>query len=155
MRHERTARRPEFQEGQWIRFADGRSWSVPLGNPASIDKERDDLFLAIRQAEDQSELLQCELALTIHLLTKNYDLQSTELESLLSFEPEDPALDVLQREIHAYVLKSLGFPTQESTRAASPSREPLSVSRGWSPGWLRFRRQVDTRVSIQPPSTLS
>ncbi len=139
---ERAARRPEFIEGRWVCLSDHNRWSLPIRDPALIDPEYDSLLLAVSQAEDKNEALFAELALTIHLLTRNYQLLPSDLDGLLRFGPDRDTLSLLQRDVHLLVLASLGvFDPQKDCSGSESGMDP-QVRRGWSFGWLGFRRSV-------------
>ncbi len=149
---ERAARRPEFVEGRRVYLSDHNCWSLPIRDPAVIDPEYDALLIAVSQAEDRNGALFAELGLTIHLLTRNYQLRPSDLDELLRFGPDDDALSVLQRDVHLLVLASFGgFDRQPECSGVEPSKPP-GVSRGWSFGWLGFRRAVHSRV-LTPTQT--
>jgi hypothetical protein len=99
---ERSVRRPRFIEGTKIRLADGQSWSFPASHPD--DPEYDQVLRAVFEAEDDAERLRVELALTILLLARNYNLGPADYQVLLGYPPGDPALAQLQREVHQMVL---------------------------------------------------
>jgi hypothetical protein len=103
---EKSLRRAEFLDGQPIRLADGTFWTLPM--PPAVDTPENigegppvcDVFGprysaildAIREAEDDAEVLRAELTLAIFLLRRNYDLDRIGLRSLLHFDnPEELA----------------------------------------------------------------
>ncbi len=104
---EPSARRPGFVDGPRVRLADGQSWSLPLREPVGLDPEYDALLALVLDAEDRAEGLRAELALTIFLLTRNYDLTPGSLDALLNIEPNDPALNELQRVVHQIACESI------------------------------------------------
>jgi hypothetical protein len=97
------SRRSGFEAGVDIRLSDGAVWTLPV--PSQIDAEYHALIAAVREAEDHAEGLRAELALTIFLLDRNYQLEPEELSSLLSFAPHDPALTTLQGAVKDVVRK--------------------------------------------------
>jgi hypothetical protein len=119
-----STRRPGFIEGRRVRLADGRAWSLPLRDPVGEDPEYDAILAAVNEAEDRSECLLAEFALTIFLLTRNYDLRPDPLETLLSFPQGDPALAALQEAVHALYLESV-----RRSRAAAGATEASVVKR--------------------------
>ncbi len=104
---EASARRPGFVAGPTVRLSDGSEWSLPLREPSGVDLEYDGLLRMVAESSHPDETLRAELALTIFLLTRNYDLTAQSLGRLLRFAPGDPALIVLQRDVHAIARESL------------------------------------------------
>jgi hypothetical protein len=120
MTHEPSARRPGFREGLKVRLADGELWSLPILERDADDPEYVGLLRAMAEAEDREEWLLAGLALTIMLLSRNYDLPAEELSDLLSFPSGDPVLLTLQRDVGA-----LG---EELDRRIQGAAEPNSES---------------------------
>jgi hypothetical protein len=56
------------------------------------------------EVEDFTEALQAELAVTIYLLRRNYELSPDQLALLLTFAPDDPALPALQKAMHEFLV---------------------------------------------------
>jgi hypothetical protein len=112
MLDERSLRRPWFQDGAWVRLADGNLWSLPLsgslrenqGELAAAGPTLTGLIEAVFESEDRAELRRMELALAIHLLGCNYQLGPTEYQSLLDFPPNSPLLLAAQEAFHAVAL---------------------------------------------------
>ncbi len=127
---EASARRPGFVAGALVRLSDGSSWSLPLRDPAKADPEYDGLLGMVAGCADQAETLRAELALTIFLLTRNYDLSAGALDRLLRFAPGDPALIVLQRDVHAIALESLRRSSSAAgTSPTAPHATPTTRAR--------------------------
>ena len=103
---ETRARRTGFVVGPTVRLADGRDWSLPLREPGVSDREYDALLALIDTSEDRNEALRAELALTIFLLLRNYDLPPDAVDFLLRFAPGDRALAVLQAGVHEVACES-------------------------------------------------
>ncbi|MBV8229777.1 MAG: hypothetical protein JO329_07325 [Planctomycetaceae bacterium] len=101
---EQARRRVTFNEGTRIRLADGQFWSLPGRWSDHADPEYDATFVAIFEAEDVAERLRAELALTILLLSRNYDLTPEQFQELLGFPPDSPSLLEMQRAVHEMVL---------------------------------------------------
>jgi len=149
MLDERKIRRSGFREGRWVCLSDGRRWALAASDHYESDPECDALLRTIAQAEDKNELLFAELALTIFLLTKNYHLHASDIQSLLQFNTDDPALASLQRDVHAFVLETLGV-DEELQQAATREHEEFERSRRTGLlGWFSGRR----RGASQPSST--
>jgi hypothetical protein len=117
MTDEPSARQAGFVDGPRVRLADGAEWSLPLREAGRDDPEYDAILAIIAESEDQTEALRGELALTIFLLTRNYDLPADSLDALLRFAPGDPALAVLQQAVHQIARESF-----ERARGAMSSR---------------------------------
>jgi hypothetical protein len=96
---EQALRRPDFVEGRRILLANGQEWSFPDDSPFH-DAEHIALLRAIGESEDQADRLRGELALTILLLSRNYDLSAADYQAILDFPPSDPSLDALQHAVH-------------------------------------------------------
>lgn len=99
MPDERERRKPGFLEGVDVRLADGHLWTLPIRETPRDDPEFDALLKAMAEAEDRAERFRLELALTILLLSRNYDLSSNQIRSLLDFSQGDPALLELQDDL--------------------------------------------------------
>ncbi len=133
-------------DGLRVRLADGQVWTLPYRAPSGDDPEYDALLTMIDEANDRSEGLRAELALTIFLLHRAYDLDSDRLNALLSFEPESPDLPTLQDAIHSLVLVSMErsraalSTLAEASEGRSPGpHAPLAAPKRKSPlGMLRF-----------------
>jgi hypothetical protein len=116
MQDERALRRPVFVEGTSVVLADGQSWSLPERRRDRDDPEYDGMLRMILEAEDVAERLRSELALTIFLLSRNYELSPEHYRTLLGFESGDPALATLQRDVHALVVAQLeSLPSERTT----------------------------------------
>jgi hypothetical protein len=139
MHFERSARKPGFVEGVAVRLSDGGVWSLPLRDPDRPEPEYDTLLAVVCEAENRTEGLRAELALTIHLLDRNYDLSGDELAALLSFPPGDPDLAELQDEVHGLVLESLRR-LRQAREVGTRTEDPRSPRR---------------RGAVSPPSSRS
>src|SRR4051794_14479361 len=100
MMDESALRRTGFVEGPRVRLADGGLWALPLRDPKLDDPDYDALLAMVAESEDRAEMLRSELALTIFLLMRNYDLLPDALDVLLRFAPGDPALAATQGAVH-------------------------------------------------------
>lgn len=139
MRDEMALRRPEFRPGISIRLADGQFWTFPAPSSperageggasgpghSQPDSEYDDLIGGVLEAEDEVERLRAELALAIHLLGKNYDLEPADYGRVLEFPPGSPALTALQCDFHAL--------------AVAHARKPRCRSQGLPVRWAWSR----------------
>jgi hypothetical protein len=107
MQDERALRRPVFVEGTSVALADGQSWSLPERRWDRDDPEYDAMLKLVRESEDMAERLRAELALTIFLLSRNYELSPEHYRAILGFESGDPALATLQRDVHAMAVAQI------------------------------------------------
>jgi hypothetical protein len=104
---EQALRRPDFVEGRRILLGNGQRWSFPDHPPLHDDAEHIASLRAIGEAEDRADRLRAELALTILLLSRNYDLSPSDYQAILSFPPSDPSLAALQDAIHELAVEQL------------------------------------------------
>jgi len=128
---ERSLRGPWFQDGAWVRLADGNLWSLPLpgtlcanqGQSAGEGQSLTGLVKAVFESEDRAELRRMELALAIHLLGRNYRLGPREYQHLLGFPPSSPLLSAAQEAFHAVALDHAAFllPRPRGDVAPSPT----------------------------------
>jgi hypothetical protein len=118
MLDECALRRQDFLPGSPIPLADGQQWMFPAPptrlTPAGTAREAAGLgpdYVAtvalVREAEDEVERLQAELALAICLLQRNYVLTPATLFALLGYSPGDLALTATQMELHRVALDHL------------------------------------------------
>jgi hypothetical protein len=146
MADEQALRRPTFVEGARIPLADGQTWSLPERRADQADPEYDAMLRVVFEAEDEAERLHSELALTIFLLARNYQLTPDLYQELLNFPPGDPALVAMQRAVHALAIEQWGHlmpdepapdieaPTTPSSRGNLLERLAQLRSRWWL--WL-------------------
>jgi len=95
---ELSSRRSRFQPGNPICLANDQEWTLPA--PAedsefvvgSAEAEYLGLIHAVQEAEDQSERRLAELALAIFLIGLNYQLSSSDLANLFTFQPRSQKL---------------------------------------------------------------
>jgi hypothetical protein len=107
MVNEQNRRRPDFVEGTRVRMADGQDWSFPDRLPSKDDREHIAVLREILEVEDRDELLGAELALTIFLLARNYDLTPDDFAAILRFAPGDPAQPRMQAAVHALAMNQV------------------------------------------------
>lgn len=100
---ERIRRRASFQEGTSIQLADGQVWWLPQVSLDSSDPVLFSLLKAVVSADNDRERNRDEMALTMVLLSRNYELSSEVYPELLGFRPGDPARDELQKVIRQLV----------------------------------------------------
>ena len=100
---ERMRRRASFQEATSIQLADGQLWWLPQVSIDSCDPLLYSLLKAVASADNDRERLRDEMALTMVLLSRNYDLSPAVYPEILGFRPGDPARDELQKVIRQLV----------------------------------------------------
>ena len=100
---ELSTRRSRFQHGTSIRLANDQEWIFPA--PTAVSRcafelegaEYLGLIQAVQEAEDQSERRLAELALAIFLIGLNYQLSSSDLLDLFTFQSRSQKLADSQR----------------------------------------------------------
>lgn len=125
---ERARRRATFQQGTMVRLADGQLWSLPDLSGDESDPVLDALVLAVNLPEPGPEALRDELALTVALLSRNYELAPEAYPQILGFRPGDPAKAELQRAIRKVARGAIDSPPARP--APNVDRAPRP-SRGW------------------------
>lgn len=111
-------------DGIDVRLSDGANWRLSLGDRLRHDHEFKALLSAAMEVEDRAEALQAELALTIFLLRRNYNLTPDQLASLLTFEPGDPALLELQKVMHEFLVELTAREAIPKTATATENQVP-------------------------------
>jgi hypothetical protein len=128
---------PTFIDGTRVVLADGQSWALPVYELDQIDAEYEATLKAIGEAEDGPERLRFELALTILLLSRNYQFGPSDFQDLLDFEPGDPAKAELQGAVHNLVVEQV---RRLQLAASRPRIERDTRSPSWNMvGRLRAR----------------
>ncbi|HKM53119.1 MAG TPA: hypothetical protein VJY33_06875 [Isosphaeraceae bacterium] len=142
-----SSRRSPFQPGTPICLANDQEWAFPAPTAdsefavESAEAEYLGLIHALLEAEDQSERRLAELALAIFLIGLNYQLSSTDLANLFTFQPRSQkladsqhAFESLARD-HILSLARRGEPhlpvPSPSAKRRPPGRRALA--------WLRNR----------------
>jgi hypothetical protein len=122
---ESTVRRPGFRIGTWIRLADDQEWSFPDPPAPGVDVQYDALKEALFEAENRDEVLQIELAISILLLSRNYDLKPADFERILDFGDDRIRLRAVQSAVSSAIAArgsgKVGRPTPD---AAEPRKKP-------------------------------
>ncbi len=159
---ELSNRRSRFQPGNPICLANDQEWTFPA--PAadlefaveSAEAEYLGLIHVVREAEDQSERWLAELALAIFLIGLNYQLSSTDLENLFTFQPRSQELTNSQ---HAFESLARDHIRSLVRRRKLPLPAPFPRAEGRPPGrrvlaWLRsrglMRKWLQTREMVKP-----
>jgi hypothetical protein len=127
MLDEMSRRRADHRPGTAIRLADGQCWTFPAppdpGPEADatggFESSYDALVRSVLEAEDCDEGRRCELALAICLLSHNYELDSFDLQGLLSFPANSPELSRIQEAFHALALEHI-----QALQARQPAAVP-------------------------------
>ena len=128
MRDERALRRPTFAEGRRLTLADGQTWSLPERPADHDDPKYDAMLRMIGEAEDEADRLRSELALSIFLLARNYELTPEAFQVLLDFAPGDPAQAQMQRDVHALAVEQIRRVPWAGSAPEAEEPEPLSCS---------------------------
>ena len=95
---ELSSRRSSIQAGNLISLANDQEWTFPAPTADSefaveaAGTEYLGLVRAIMEAEDQSDRRLAELAMAIFLVGLNYQLNSTELANMFTFQPRSQEL---------------------------------------------------------------
>jgi len=144
---ELSSRRSRFRPGNPICLANDQEWTFPA--PAadsefaveSAEAEYLGLIHAVQEAEDQSEQRLAELALAIFLIGLNYQLSSTALANLFTFQPRSQKLTNSQ---HAFESLARDHILWLARRGKLPLPAPSPSAEGRPPGrralaWLRGR----------------
>jgi hypothetical protein len=80
-------------------MADDQEWSFPDPPERGLDVQFDALADARHEAEDRDELLQIELAISLLLLSRNYDLTPAEYRRIFDFDGDRARLGAVQSAI--------------------------------------------------------
>ncbi|AGA29594.1 hypothetical protein [Singulisphaera acidiphila] len=144
---ERIRRRADFQQATSIQLADGQLWWLPQVSIDSNDPLLYSLIKAVVSADNERERLRDELALTMVLLSHNYELGSDVYPEILGFRPGDPARDELHQVIRQLVV---GAP-QVTRPELIPNldRKPRPAGRWGFSAASESLRRVRTRWSLR------
>ncbi len=144
---ELSSRRSRFQPGTPICLANDQEWTFPAPTAdsefavESAEAEYLGLIHAVQEAEDQSERRLVELALAIFLIGLNYQLSSTDLANLFTFQPRSQELADSQ---HAFELLARNHILSLARRGEPPLPVLFPSAERRPPGrralaWLRSR----------------
>jgi len=144
---ELNCRRSRFQSGNTICLANDQEWTFPAPRAdsefavESAEAEYLGLIHAVQEAEDQSERRLAELALAIFLIELNYELSSTDLANLFTFQPRSQELTNSQ---HAFESLARDHILSLARRGKLPLPAPSPSAERQPPGsrilaWLRSR----------------
>jgi hypothetical protein len=160
MRDERARRRSRFRPGIDLRLADGQVWSLPLpsgplgeGDSALFhegsestwdDRNYAAIVRAALEAEDEGDVFRARLALAIHLLNWNYDLDADDFEDLLDDHGESRRRADLSRALNRLALAHLRPFTLtamgDSGRFFDPAQDDFRRVIGHEPSLILGRR---------------
>jgi len=144
---ELSSRRSRFQPGNSICLANDQEWTFPAPTAGSefavesAEAEYLGLLQAVQEAEDQSERRLAELALAIFLIGLNYELSSTDLAHLFTFQPQSQELADSQ---HAFEALAGEHILAQARCGEPPLAVPCPSAASRLPGrralaWLRSR----------------
>jgi hypothetical protein len=159
MRDEHARRRPTFCPGLDLRLADGQVWSLPLPGPIGEGEAAPEqgcseptwdnprykaIVRAGLEAEDEGDLFRVEMALAIHLLHWNYNLDADDFEDLLDDHGEIRCRNDLSHAFHSLAQAhfspfALTIPSH-SGRVSNPSRDDFHRVVGRAVSWFLGRR---------------
>jgi hypothetical protein len=124
---ERARRRPTYRAGTLVRLADGQLWSLPAVSGEENDPVLGALLRAVNLPEPGPEQLRDELALTIALLSRNYQLSPETYPLLLTFRAGDSAKGELQDAIRRVARDAV--PSRVNEPAPNVDRAPRPAGR--------------------------
>jgi hypothetical protein len=104
---EKARRRAGFQDGVWIRMADGQEWLFKNPPVPGVDAEYDGLVQGLLEAEDQHEARKFELAIALLLLSKNYQPSPREYQDIFCFDGSDEAQSSATKAISTLIFSDL------------------------------------------------
>ncbi len=144
---ELSCRRSRFQSGNPVCLANGQEWTFPAPRVdsefavGSAEAEYLGLIHVVQEAEDQSERRLAELALAIFLIGLNYELSSTDLVNLFTFQPRSQELTNSQRAFESLARDHI---LSLARRGKLPLPTPSPSAERQPPGsrilaWLRSR----------------
>ena len=164
MRDELARRRPGFQRGLDLRLADNQIWSLPEPSPAGTDPGAESsatapwddsdyraILQAIAHADDAGEHFRAEVALAIHLLRWNYEVDGADLEELLDDRGDEPTGHLLGEALDRLAAVHLGFPDPRGVGEPDPGADSwkdwflrrLGKPGSWLPRDRRFGGSAD------------
>ena len=151
MLNETTHRRDGFRSGMLIRLADGQSWHFPV--PSDVeDQDTLNLLVAIREAEDEAERYRAELALALHLFSRNYDLDPWSFHALFHFTSGGPELAESKqafRELADASFRHLASLDEEKEE----KHEPEVTRPFYLGGWVNVLSRLATRLHLHGSHT--
>jgi hypothetical protein len=116
-------------------MGDGQEWLFPPPPAPGVDRDYDATVRCLEQAEDHADSLRIELALAIHLLSRNYDLSPPEFEEIFRFGSDRMALSEAQAAFSELI--GAGLEPERLARAPEYSRfAPEPSDPGALQSWL-------------------
>ncbi|MGO9463950.1 MAG: hypothetical protein ACLQVF_07325 [Isosphaeraceae bacterium] len=120
-------------------MGDDQEWSFPDPPPPGLDAQFDALAEARREAEDRDEVLQIELAISILLLSRNYDLSPADYRLIFDFDDDCARLCAVQTAVSALISsrrnRAAGTSAPEQASPSSRSgatRTRVSLRSSWA-----------------------
>jgi len=120
-------------------MADDQEWSFPDPPPPGLDAQYDALAEARHQAEDREEVLRIELAISILLLSRNYNLTPADYRRIFDFDDDCARLSAVQSAVSTMICsrskREPGTPALEQaapTGESGPTRRPSSLLSSWA-----------------------
>jgi len=120
-------------------MADDQEWSFPDPPQPGVDAQYDALAEARREAEDCAEVLRIELAISILLLSRNYNLTPADYRRIFDFANDCARLSAVQNALSEMISsrpdREPSTPaTDEAARAGEAGRpgRPTSVLSSWA-----------------------
>jgi hypothetical protein len=127
---EATLRRRDFREGARVRMADGQDWRFPAPPERGLDAQYDALAESLDGAEDRDDWLRIELAISILLLARNYDLKPGDYTSIFDFGNDRFGLERLRSAIGNLI------GSRDGDRHRLARVEPETIEGAAYCGWL-------------------
>jgi hypothetical protein len=160
---ELSSRRSRFQPGTPICLANNQEWTFPARSDDAefavefAAAEYLELIHIVQEAEDQSERRLAELALAIFLISLNYELSSTDLANLFTFQPRSQELVASQHAFESLArdhILSLARPGEPHQLVPSPGPERRRPGHR-ALAWLRSRWLTRKWLSSRKGEALS
>ncbi len=157
MVEQKVRRRRDFQHGIWVRMGDGRSWMFPHPPVRGTDREYDALIRCLVEAEDADEARKVELALSILLLSRNYDPKPDEYEAIFSFGEDRATRSAAQSAICELIYNDLeaksSFGPRKKVHTRSEGRHVFRAATRSVPGAILMRpSSLAERPKLSPIS---
>jgi hypothetical protein len=147
MVQESARRRSGFQSGTWVRMGDGQNWMFPAPPEPGIDWEYDALVQSLLEPEDEHDEARIEFALAIRLLSRNYDPEPEEFQSIFSFGADQRAKSAAQAAIAGLIWSDSNRP-RSGLPAGNPQRSATV------PGFRTFHSLL-TSCALRVRSTVA